>query len=68
MIRKTPQAVSIPVKEMTMNRLDFDELVIGGNLKKNLKIESNFNQTLKREKIKYSFVNGPRELPNDTIP
>ena len=42
--------VSVAVKELKMNRLDFGEIVFGGNLKKNLKIEANMNKTVTMEK------------------
>ena len=37
---------------MTMNRLDFGELVFGGNPKLNLKKEANMNRSVVREKLK----------------
>ena len=42
----------VAVKEMTMNRLDFGEVVFGGNLSKNLKIEATMNKTVSQEKRK----------------
>ena len=49
----TPK-LSVPVKEMTMNKLEFGEVIFGGNLKANLKVEANMNRTIIREKYKRS--------------
>ena len=37
---------------MTMNRLDFGEVVIGGNLKKNLLAETTMNKKVDKKKKK----------------
>lgn len=42
----------VAIKEMTMNRLEFGEVVFGGNLESNLQIESNMNKTITLEKAK----------------
>ena len=42
--------IPVAVKELKMNRLDFGEIVFGGSLKKNLKIEANMNKTVTMEK------------------
>ena len=46
------EGVQVAIKEMTMNRLEFGEVVFGGNLESNLKIESNMNKTITLEKAK----------------
>ena len=51
----TPQAPvkqAVAVKEMTMNRLDFGELIFGGNIKNNLKAEVRLNKSVNRVKSK----------------
>lgn len=50
----TPK-LQVPVKEMTMNKLDFNEVVFGGNIKRNLKLEANMNSTVVREKLKQTI-------------
>jgi len=40
------------VKEMTMNKLDFGEIVFGGNMKMNLKTEANISVNVNKEKRK----------------
>ena len=47
----SPKA-TVAVTQMTMNRLDFGELVFGGNPKLNLKKEANMNRSVVREKLK----------------
>ena len=37
-----------------MNKLEFGEVIFGGNLKANLKVEANMNRTIIREKYKRS--------------
>ena len=57
-----PTKAAVAVKEITMNRLDFGELIFGGNVKKNLKIESRLNKSVNRAKSKTM-----RNSPKDTV-
>ena len=51
LITPVPPKLTVPVKEMKMNKMEFGETIFGGNLKKNLKIEANLNRTVVREKF-----------------
>ena len=60
-----------------MNKLEFGEVVFGGNLAKNLKIEANMNKKIEKERIKektqasYRFINSlihPSSITMKTSP
>ena len=59
--------MQVPVKEMTMNKLGFGEVVFGGNLKKNLEIEANMNNTIIRERFKQTQASGLLGLPIEQL-
>ena len=54
--------VQVPIKELTMNKLEFGEVIFGGNLKKNLKIEANMNSTIIKEKFKQTQASSGMNL------
>ena len=41
--------LAVAIKEMTMNRLDFGEVIFGGNLQQNLQVEATMNTTVKKK-------------------
>ena len=43
---------AVAVKEIRMNQTDFGELIFGGNVLKNLNIEANLNNSVKKLKLK----------------
>ena len=45
-----------------MNKLEFGEVIFGGNLKKNLKIEANMNNTIIKEKFKQTQASGKHRI------
>ena len=59
--------MQVPVKEMTMNKLEFGEIVFGGNLKKNLRIEANMNNTIIRERFKQTQASGLLGRPIESL-
>ena len=50
-----------------MNKLEFGEVVFGGNLKKNLKIEANMNSTIIRERFKHTQASGLLGMPIEQL-
>ena len=45
-----PNKVTLATQEMKMNRLEFGEIVFGGDLKKNLMLEVNMNKKIDKKK------------------
>ena len=45
-----PSKVTLATQEMKMNRLEFGEIVFGGDLKKNLMLEVNMNKKIDKKK------------------
>ena len=69
-----PRGHPVAVKQMTMDRVDFGEMVFGGNIKKNLKQEANLNQSIMRTKklatsrqqgSSFSFFGPNATMPED---
>ena len=63
---------AVAVKEIRMNQTDFGELIFGGNVLKNLNIEANLNNSVKKLKLKKTrnskfFGTSARDLQNQAL-